>query len=303
MLRGTLGGGEVAEVARRELVVVDDVQALAAIRAREDRVLQRVAVIAAVAAQARRARARPLPRAPGGLCGVGAHAGTRNDTTGHGVCAAPSWPPEVEPQLLGEVWAHRPEHLGEGAASAASRASRVGLRRARGWRSSTRFSKSLMRSNRRITLRTALCISSCSMSWVIRLTPFSHHSASFTRRCSVLSALLLAAAAHDVLALRRSGRLELRVRVVPHAGQEAVAAQHRGVAPVQRALGAGRVQHRQAHGVGPVARDQLVGVDHVAQVLAHLAPVADHHLVEQAARRTARRRRGRPAGRCRAAPS
>ena len=56
-----------------------------------------------------------------------------------------------------------------------------------GWRASTRFSKSLMRSNSLITLRTALCISSCSMSAVIRSTPFSHHSASFTRRCSVLS--------------------------------------------------------------------------------------------------------------------
>ena len=54
-------------------------------------------------------------------------------------------------------------------------------------RASARFSKSLMRSNSRITLRTALCISRLSMSSVVRLTAFSHHWDSFSRRCSLVS--------------------------------------------------------------------------------------------------------------------
>jgi hypothetical protein len=44
-----------------------------------------------------------------------------------------------------------------------------------------------------------------------------------------------------------------------------------------------RVFAGPADGVGSVATDQLVGVDDVAQVLAHLAAVGDDHLVEEAA--------------------
>ena len=72
--------------------------------------------------------------------------------------------------------------------------------------------------------------------------------------------------------------------VVVDLGEEAVTAQHRRVAPVQRSLGTRRVQGREAHGVGAETLHELVGVDDVAEVLAHLAPVADHHLVEEAAR-------------------
>ena len=111
---GALGGGEVAEVARRQLVVVDHVEALAAVRAGEDRVLQRVAVITAVATQARRARAGPLPRALGGLCGVRAHAGTCERYDGPRRLCGALVTAEVDPQLLAEVGTHRPEHLGEG---------------------------------------------------------------------------------------------------------------------------------------------------------------------------------------------
>ena len=78
-------------------------------------------------------------------------------------------------------------------------------------------------------------------------------------------------------------RREPRLGVLPHLREVAVAAQHGRVAPVERALRAGRVEDRQPHRVGAVALDELVRVDDVAEVLAHLAPVADHHLVEQAA--------------------
>src|SRR6185437_1299022 len=86
----TLGAGEVAEVAGGELVVVEDVQALAAIRAREHGRLQRIAVLAAMADEAGRARARSLPGPlRGALDRLGAHAAIPcNDTPGHGVCTA-----------------------------------------------------------------------------------------------------------------------------------------------------------------------------------------------------------------------
>ena len=60
--------------------------------------------------------------------------------------------------------------------------------------------------------------------------------------------------------------------------------QHGRVAPVQRALWRRRIEHGQAQRVRPEALHQLVRVHDVAEVLAHLAPVRDHHLVEGAAR-------------------
>ena len=192
---------------------------------------------------------------------------------------------ERDPQLLGQVRGERARASGRAARARRSSASRL-ARLSSGWRASTRFSKSLMRSNRRITLRTALCISSASMSSVIFSTPFSHHFASCARRCSVLSPARppRRRRAPRVGGSAAAARASSRVRVLPHLRQEAVAAQHRRVAPVQRALRARRVEHRQAHRVRAVALDELVRVDHVAEMLAHLAPVADHHLVEQAAR-------------------
>ncbi len=73
------------------------------------------------------------------------------------------------------------------------------------------------------------------------------------------------------------------VGVVPEAAQEARGEAQRAVGPVEGLGRAGRVEHREPHGVGAVLGDQLVGVDDVAEVLAHLAPVGDHHLVEEAA--------------------
>ena len=73
------------------------------------------------------------------------------------------------------------------------------------------------------------------------------------------------------------------VRVVPEVAQEAAGEADRAVAPVQRLRRPRRVEHGQPNGVGAVLGDQLVGVDDVAEVLAHLAAVGDHHLVEEAA--------------------
>ena len=73
------------------------------------------------------------------------------------------------------------------------------------------------------------------------------------------------------------------VRVVPDPAQEARRVADRAVGPVQRLRRARRVEDRDADGVGPVLGDKLVGVDDVAEVLAHLAAVGDDHLVEQAA--------------------
>ena len=81
--------------------------------------------------------------------------------------------------------------------------------------------------------------------------------------------------------VRRRG--EARLGVLPYLREVAVAAQHGRVAPVERALRARGVEDREPHGVGAVARHELIGIDDVAEVLAHLAPVADHHLVEKAA--------------------
>ena len=82
---------------------------------------------------------------------------------------------------------------------------------------------------------------------------------------------------------RRLDRREAVERVVPEAVEEAAGEAHRAVVPVQRLRRPRRVEDRQPHGVGAVAADQLVGVDDVAEVLAHLAPVGDDHLVEEAA--------------------
>ena len=126
------------------------------------------------------------------------------------------------------------------------------------------------------------------MSSVTFSTPVSHHFDSRRRMCSVWSRSPPRGVPEDPLlaALSRSfSRLgELGVRVLPHLVQEAVAPQHRRVAPVQRSLGTGGVQDRQSHRVGAVSLHQFVGIHHVAQVLAHLAPAADDHLVKEAAR-------------------
>src|SRR5262249_37397884 len=83
---------DLLETACGELVVVLDIQTLAAVRTGEHpRLIEREALFAAVAGQADGARARPLTGSVGpAVCGCRAHAGTRNDTPGHGVCA-PSW--------------------------------------------------------------------------------------------------------------------------------------------------------------------------------------------------------------------
>ena len=61
-------------------------------------------------------------------------------------------------------------------------------------------------------------------------------------------------------------------------------ARHRGIAPVQRPLRACRVEHGEPHCIGAVALDELIGLDDIAEMLAHLAVLADDHLVKQAAR-------------------
>ena len=73
------------------------------------------------------------------------------------------------------------------------------------------------------------------------------------------------------------------VGVVPEAAQEARGEAQRAVGPVERLGRPGGVEDREPHRVGAVLGDQLVGVDDVAEVLAHLAAVGDHHLVEEAA--------------------
>ena len=77
---------------------------------------------------------------------------------------------------------------------------------------------------------------------------------------------------------------EARLGVVPHLSEEAMAALHVAVAPVERALRACRVKQRQTDRVGAILVYELVGVDDVAEVLAHLAPIPYYHLVKQAAR-------------------
>ena len=106
--------------------------------------------------------------------------------------------------------------------------------------------------------------------------PFSHH----LRRRSRMNSVSAAASASCGTP---SERREAIVRVGPEAAQEAAGEAHRAVAPVQRLRRAGRVEDREPDGVGPEPADQLVRVDDVAQVLAHLAAVGDHHLVEEAA--------------------
>ncbi len=91
-----LGAREVPEVAGRQLVVVDDVQALAAVRAGEHGVGERIVMVAAMADELRRARACPLAGPLLRRCSAGrAHAGTRDDTPGHGVCVSPSLPSAI----------------------------------------------------------------------------------------------------------------------------------------------------------------------------------------------------------------
>ena len=124
------------------------------------------------------------------------------------------------------------------------------------------------------------------MSSVIFSTAVSHHCESFSRRCSVVSLAgspSASAAAPPPAASAASASRQLGVRVVPDLVEIAVAAQHGGVAPVQRPLRPRRVEDGEAHGVGAIALDELVGVDHVAQMLAHLAPAAYDHLVKEAA--------------------
>src|SRR5262249_26143146 len=150
--------GNLAEVPCGELVVVDDVKALAAVRACEHRRVERPVALAAVADELARARARPLPGPLRGGCGLGAHAGTLNDARGQGVCVNTSSPPSASHSSSAR-WGVNGPSIWTRTASAAVRASRFGALSA-GSRASTRFSKSLMRSNSRIRLRTALCISS-----------------------------------------------------------------------------------------------------------------------------------------------
>ena len=90
-----------------------------------------------------------------------------------------------------------------------------------------------------------------------------------------------AAASASSGASRRGG--DALVRVVPEPAQEARGEAQRPVGPVERLGRPGRVEDREPHRVGAVLGDQGVGVDDVAEVLAHLAPVGDHHLVEEAA--------------------
>ena len=178
-----------------QLVVVDDVQALAAVRAGEHRLARagscwsqrwqtRPVAHERVRCLARRrvsVRCVSLMRAPETI--RPATASVRRL-----LLAA-----ERDPQLLGEVRREAARAPGRAAQRLEQRLA-VGPAQSSGWRASTRFSKSLMRSNRRITLRTALCISSFSMSSVIRSTAVSHHCASFRRRCSVVSRARLAVA-------------------------------------------------------------------------------------------------------------
>ncbi len=95
---------------------------------------------------------------------------------------------------------------------------------------------------------------------------------------------------------------DLRLRVVPDAVQEAVAAQHRRVAPVQRALGRGRrrappgarCRRRSAR---PARRGRRRCPGACSSCARRGSPSRG-----TGSRRTARRRRGTRAARCRAAP-
>ncbi len=111
---------------------------------------------------------------------------------------------------------------------------------------------------------------------MIRSTPLSHHFPSRSRMKAVSAAASASSGASAAAAM-------LVVRVVPEAAQEARGEAQRAVGPVERLGRAGGVEDGEPHGVGAVLGDQLVGIDDVAEVLAHLAPVGDHHLVEEAA--------------------
>src|SRR5262249_40316676 len=127
---------DLLEVLRGSLVVVGDVQPLAALRAREYRLLERKALLAAVTDEAGRTRARPLASPSlGTLSGWCAHAGTRNDTPGHGVWApCSSWPKAIHSSSARcgtsgpSIWASRAS-----ASSSASLSARVSC----AWRAST----------------------------------------------------------------------------------------------------------------------------------------------------------------------
>ena len=231
--------GHLAEVAGGPLVVVDDVEPLAAVRAGEHGSLERVVV-------SQRWQTSPVAHErvrcldPVGPCGLCAHAGTWNDTPGHGVCAPCSVVAERDPQLLGEVRSERAERLHE-------QRERIDAARP-GWpgssspsRAITRFSKSLIRSNRRMTLRTALCISRLSMSSVILstavLAPLRQFQPQVLGRVSDLLAVLARPVPRGRAPARRAPAASLACEYSHTCVEEPVAAQHRRVAPVERRCG------------------------------------------------------------------
>ena len=125
---GALGVRDLSEMTSGQLVVVDDVKPLAAVRTREHRVGQRIVVLAAVAGQTGRARARPRAREsdlrsarPVSVNGSSAwrvdgvlasscryHRGYARPRR---LCVAIVT--ERDPQLLGDVRRERREHLRE----------------------------------------------------------------------------------------------------------------------------------------------------------------------------------------------
>ena len=85
--------------------------------------------------------------------------------------------------------------------------------------------------------------------------------------------------------LRHVGMIWLRIahNEPVHASQESLNAFNPRILPVEIAIGRRGEQAVQARGVGAVARDHLVGRDHVAQALRHLRAVFDHHALREQA--------------------
>ena len=68
-----------------------------------------------------------------------------------------------------------------------------------------------------------------------------------------------------------------------HAPQKSLNAFHARILPVEIAVGRRGEQTVEARRVGSIARDHLIGRDHVAQALRHLGAVFDHHALREQA--------------------